>query len=65
MCTHNLCFEQKYKNNKTIQLIFFFIFTAVKKCCMLHGGVFVMSKMSINSKRILPAPFIIISIVYC
>ena len=41
------------------------ILTAVKNCFMLHGGVFVMSKMSINSKRILPAPVIIITIFYC
>ena len=50
---------------KTIEKIQLKIFIAVKNCFMLHGGVFVMSKMCINSKRILPAPVIIITIFYC
>ena len=37
---HNLCFEQKYENNKNFQLKKF-IFIAVKNRCMLHGRVFV------------------------
>ena len=40
MCTHNLCFEQKYEKKKKQPKIL--IFTAVKNRCMLHGRVFVM-----------------------
>ena len=36
-----------------------------EKLLYVAWGVFVMSKMSINSKRILPAPVIINTIVYC
>ena len=44
MCTHDLCFEQKYEqkyeNSQTFQPKIA-IFTAVKNRCMLHGHVFV------------------------
>ena len=42
MCTHNICFEQKYVNSpkNSTEIV---IFTAVKHCCILHGCVFVMS----------------------
>ena len=41
MCTHDLCFEQKYEKspkNSTGNCLFY----AVKNHCMLHGRVFVM-----------------------
>ena len=41
MCTHNICFEQKYENSQKFQLKIV-IFTAVKNRCILHGRVFVM-----------------------
>ena len=41
MCTHSLCVEQKYENNRKNQLKIV-IFTAVKNGCMLHGCVFIM-----------------------
>ena len=41
MCTHNLCFEQKYEKSKKNQLKIV-IFSAVKYRCILHGNVNVM-----------------------
>ena len=41
MCTHNLCFVQKYESGPKIQLKII-IFTAVKYCYILHGRVCVM-----------------------
>ena len=55
-CTHNPCFEQKYKIDKKIQLKIV-IFTAVNNRCMLHGRVFVMS--SLNDRN---APSIMMSL---
>ena len=43
MCTHNLCFEQKYANIKKNQLKIV-IFTAVKNRFMLNRHVFVMDE---------------------
>ena len=40
MCTHNICFEQKYNNYKKNN--FNCHFTAMKNSCLLHGHVFVM-----------------------
>ena len=46
-CTHNQCFEQKYKKNIIKTHLKIIIFTAVKYCCILHGRVCVMSDRSI------------------
>ena len=45
MCTHNLCFEQKYENSKKKNQPKIVIFTVLKKRCMLHGRVCVMSDL--------------------
>ena len=43
-CTHNQCFEKKYrKNNKKISSEKY-LFTAVKICSLLHGRVNVMHR---------------------
>ena len=41
MCTHNLCFEQKFEKNHNFSSEII-TFTAVKYCCILHCRVFVM-----------------------
>ena len=48
MCTHNLCFEQKYENSKKKNQLKIIIFTAVKNRCMLHRHVFAMMVFSVN-----------------
>ena len=61
---HNLCFDQKYENNKKNSTENFHFYSR-EKLLYVAWGCFVMSKMSIHSKRRLPAPVIIITIVYC
>ena len=44
-CTHDLCLS-KNKKNIAIFHLKIIIFTAVKNCCILHGHVFVMDRLS-------------------
>ena len=41
-CTHNICFEQRYKKVEKNKLKIV-IFTAVKNRCKSHGRVFIMT----------------------
>ena len=40
MCTHNLCFEQKYEKHHFF-LLKMFNFYNLKNLCILHGHVFI------------------------
>ena len=44
MCTHDLCFEQKYEKYHNFFNLKIIIFEAVKNCNILQTRVFVMSK---------------------
>ena len=44
-CTHNICFEQKYKNSRQKNQLKIDIFTVVKNRCILHGRDFVMETL--------------------
>ena len=61
MCTHNICFEQKYEKSKKFQMKIV-IFTAVKNRCMLHGRVFIMPNVLHIAATALPFSSVMILI---
>ena len=51
MCTHNLCFEQKYENSKKYSIENCHFYSHVNGC-MLHGRVFIMYRNKISEIEI-------------